>query len=257
MSTSLDKTANGSPTASPRPGSGAMFDAIAGRYDLLNRIISLGLDQGWRRRTVAALAPDTGPSAGMANGGTFVDLATGTGDLAVEIVRQFPQARVIGVDPSANMLAIGRDKMQRLNLAQQVEMRLGAAERLPFDDNSVDGLSIGFGIRNVADRLAGLREMARITRPGGRIAILEGSEPRRGLLAPMARFHLRVVVPRLGAWLSGSPEYRYLQTSISAFPPPEEFADLMRQAGIEVLKVQPLTFGVCHLYVGRPMGAES
>jgi demethylmenaquinone methyltransferase/2-methoxy-6-polyprenyl-1,4-benzoquinol methylase len=228
-----------------------MFDGIAARYDLLNRIISLGLDQGWRKKTVAALAGDGGVGG---EAGTFVDLATGTGDLAVEIVRQFPRARVIGVDPSANMLSIGRDKMRRLELAEQIEMRLGEAEHLPFDDASVDGISIGFGIRNVADRLAGLREMARITRPGGRIAILEGSEPRGGLLAPFARFHLKHVVPRLGAWLSRSPEYRYLQTSISAFPSPEDFADLMRQGGIEVLKIQPLTFGVCHLYVGRPMG---
>ncbi len=94
--------------------------------------------------------------------------------------------------------------------------------------------------------------MTRITRPGGRIAILEGSEPQGGILAPMARFHLHVVVPRLGAWLSGSKEYRYLQTSISAFPPPETFADMMRQAGMDIVEVRPLTFGVCHLFVGTP-----
>lgn len=231
-------------TLPTRPGSGAMFDGIAQRYDLLNRVISLGLDQGWRRRTVAALA--------ATNGRRFVDLATGTGDLAVEVAKQFPQAQVIGVDPSVGMLEIGRQKMTRLDLDGRVEMRVGEAESLPFDDDSVDGITMGFGIRNVADRPAGLREMARITRPGGRIAILEGSEPRGGILAPMARFHLRVVVPRLGAWLSRSPEYRYLQTSISAFPPPEEFAEMMGRAGIEVLEVRPLTFGVCHLYVGRP-----
>lgn len=227
-----------------RPGSGAMFDGIAKRYDLLNRVISLGLDQGWRRRTVQALRPSGGQH--------FVDLATGTGDLAVEVIRQFPQSKVVGVDPSAKMLDIGREKLRNGGLDDRVEMRLGEAESLPFDDNSVDGITMGFGIRNVADRPQGLREMARITRPGGRIAILEGSEPQGGLLAPMARFHMRVVVPRLGAWLSRSSEYRYLQTSISAFPPPEEFADMMRQSGIEVLEIQPLTFGVCHLYVGCP-----
>lgn len=243
MSNTMGKPPAG---ALPRPGSGAMFDGIAKRYDLLNRVISLGLDQGWRRRTVAALKPTAG--------NLFVDLATGTGDLAVEIARQFPQAEVIGVDPSKGMLDIGRDKMRQRNLQERIEMRLGEAESLPFDDDSVDGITMGFGIRNVADRMAGLREMARITRPGGRIAILEGSEPRGGLLAPMARFHLHVVVPRLGAWLAGSKDYRYLQTSISAFPPPEEFADMMRQGGIEVLDVKALTFGACHLYIGTPAG---
>jgi demethylmenaquinone methyltransferase/2-methoxy-6-polyprenyl-1,4-benzoquinol methylase len=111
---------------------------------------------------------------------------------------------------------------------------------------------IAFGIRNVPDRARGLREMARVCRPGGRVAILELGEPKKGIMAPLARFHIRQVVPRLGAWISGAKEYRYLQTSIAAFPEPEDFAALMKASGLDVLEVVPLTFGVCNLYVGTP-----
>ena len=115
---------------------------------------------------------------------------------------------------------------------------------------------MAFGIRNVPDRAAALREMARVTRKGGRVAILELGEPKRGLLGPLARFHIRHVVPALGALISGSREYRYLQESIAAFPEPEVFAELMRDSGLRVISVTPLTFGVCNLYVATPAEAE-
>lgn len=226
------------------PGSGAMFDAIAERYDLLNRLLSLGIDQRWRRRTVAAL--------GDAGQGHVLDLATGTADLAILIARKASTARVTGVDPSAGMLAIGKDKVERAGLSGRIELEVGDAQSLPFANDTFDGATIAFGIRNVPDRLAGLRELARVTRPGGRVAILELSEPRGGLLAPAARFHVHTVVPWLGALLSGAKQYRYLQSSIAAFPPAEEFAKLMQTAGLRVLEVTPLTFGVAHLYVATP-----
>jgi len=228
----------------PRPGSGTMFDGIAGRYDLLNRIISLGLDHRWRKHTVAAL--ELGPL------GRVLDLATGTADVAFEVLRQHPLATVVGLDPSAGMLAVGERKSVAAGLTARLELRQGKAEDLPFAADSFDALTIAFGVRNVADRPAGLAEMARVVRPGGRIAILEGSEPAKGLLGFAAHIHLHYLVPRLGAWLSGEQEYRYLQTSIAAFPPPEEFAEQMRRAGLRVLAVRPLTFGVCHLYLATP-----
>ncbi|MEZ4405937.1 MAG: bifunctional demethylmenaquinone methyltransferase/2-methoxy-6-polyprenyl-1,4-benzoquinol methylase UbiE [Polyangiales bacterium] len=230
--------------ADARMGSGQMFDAIAGRYDFLNRVLSLGIDQRWRRKAVEALrVPD---------GGAVADLATGTGDLAVAIARRYPTAEVRGFDPSTGMLSVGREKVTRLGLAARVRLDEGDAQAIALDDASVDGVSIAFGIRNVPDRAQALREMARVTKPGGRVVILELSEPRGGVLGPLARFHVHEVVPRVGALLSGSREYRYLQQSIAAFPPAEAFAALMRECGLSVLSVEALTFGVAHLYVAEP-----
>lgn len=229
-------------TTTSTPGSGAMFDAIADRYDLLNRIISLGVDQRWRRLTVQSLQLGAEPRV--------LDVATGTADLALLIARRHPDARVTGVDPSKNMLAIGATKIERAGLADRVEVAEGDAQALPSEDDTFDAATIAFGIRNVPDRALGLRELARVTRPGGRVAILELSEPRSGLMGTLARFHVHHVVPTLGALLSGKAEYRYLQRSIAAFPPPDAFADLMRANGFDQVEVTSLTFGVCALFVG-------
>lgn len=238
----------------PRGGSGAMFDRIARRYDLLNRVLSFGNDQRWRRRTVRALALDDGAAPGAPP--RVLDLATGTADLALLIAGRHPAARVVGVDPAGAMLEEGRRKAEAAGVVDRVELVPGDAESLPFPDGHFDAVTIAFGIRNVPDRLQGLREMRRVTRPGGRVAILELSEPRGGLLGPLARFHVHHIVPRLGALLSGEREYRYLQSSIAAFPPPDRFAALMEEAGLRVLAVERLTMGVCHLYVAeRPAGA--
>jgi demethylmenaquinone methyltransferase/2-methoxy-6-polyprenyl-1,4-benzoquinol methylase len=150
------------------------------------------------------------------------------------------------------MLEVGREKVQRAGLASRVELVQGDAQALPFADASFNSVCIAFGIRNVPDRAQALREMARVTRPGGRIAILELSEPRGGLMGAMARFHIHTVVPYVGALLSGVKEYQYLQRSIAAFPPAAEFAELMQRSNLNVLGVHPLTFGVCHLYVAEP-----
>ncbi len=228
----------------PQPGSGAMFDGIAERYDLLNRIISLGIDQRWRRETVDALR--------LGDGAHVLDLATGTADLALLIADRHPTANVVGSDPSEKMLAVGRRKVGARGLESRITLDMGDAQGLCYDDDEFDGCTMAFGIRNVPDRLRALSEMARVVRPTGRVAILELSEPRSGLLGPLARFHVHRVVPTIGGWLSGSDEYRYLQRSIADFPSPGEFAALMQTAGLDVLSVTPLTFGVAHLYVARP-----
>ena len=228
----------------PRGGSGAMFDMIAPRYDLLNRLMSFGVDQRWRNKTVDALE--------LKPGFRVLDLATGTADLALKVLQRHPETKVVGVDPSEGMLKIGRQKVAAKGLSEVCTLEVGDAQALPFPDKSFDGLCMAFGIRNVPDRAKALREMARVVRPDGRIAILELSEPRKGILGPLARFQIRTVVPFMGQLLSGAREYRYLQESIANFPPPEAFADLMRESGLEVLRVQPLTFGVCCLYVARP-----
>lgn len=238
------------PSSAIRLGSGNMFDAIAHRYDLLNRVISLGVDQGWRRRTVDALAlAGRGPAE-------VLDLATGTADLAMMIARRHPEVRVTGLDPSRNMLDVGVRKLAETKLDQRITLVEGDAQALPFEDGRFAGATMAFGIRNVPDRAKALREIARVTRKGGRVAILELGEPKRGIFGPLARFHIRHVVPTIGALISGSREYRYLQESIAAFPEPEVFAELMRASGLRVIAVTPLTFGVCNLYVATPAEAE-
>ena len=239
----MEPTVTSSTSLSGPLGSGAMFDAIAERYDLLNRVLSLGIDQRWRRRTVESLA--------LRGPGRVLDLATGTGDLALAIARRHPDVEVVGVDPSRNMLAIGARKVARAGLEGRVSVREGEAYALPFEDDAFDAATIAFGIRNVPDRARGMRELARVTRPGGRVAVLELGEPRGRVLGALARFHVHHVVPALGALLSGKREYRYLQRSIAAFPPAEEFAALMGAAGLADVSITPLTFGACSLYVGR------
>ncbi len=225
-------------------GSGAMFDGIAKRYDLLNRVMTFGIDQRWRRRAIALLE--------LPKGAHVLDLATGTADLAIMTAQLHPDAQVTALDPSRGMLAVGETKVTAAGLQDRVKLVVGDAQHLPFADATFDGVTMSYGIRNVPDRLAALREMTRVVRPGGRIVILEATEPPANLLTWGALLHIRVVVPRLGAWLSGAPaEYRYLQKSIAGFPSPAAFADLMRAAGQDVVAVVPLLLGVSHLWVAR------
>lgn len=223
-------------------GSGAMFDRIARRYDFLNRVMSLGMDQGWRRKLVRALEIDEAANV--------LDVATGTADVALAIAETHPRARVVGLDPSVQMLDIGRDKIDALSVHERVELIEGDAQALPFEDNQFDAAVISFGIRNVPDRDQGLREMARVTRPRGRVVVLELSEPRDGMMGALARFHVHHVVPRLGALLSGAHEYQYLQDSIEEFPPPEVFKASMEAAGLENVTIKKLAFGAANLFVG-------
>ena len=188
-------------------------------------------------------------------GGVALDLATGTGDLALMIARRHADATVIATDPSRRMLDVAIEKARPLGA--RVQLAVGDAQAIERPDASVDGVSMAFGIRNVPDRPKALREMARVTRPGGRIAILELSEPRHGALAALARFHIHEVVPRIGGALSGSSEYGYLQRSIAAFPSPETFAMIMDDAGLDVLEVAPLTLGVVCLFVATPRRARA
>jgi demethylmenaquinone methyltransferase/2-methoxy-6-polyprenyl-1,4-benzoquinol methylase len=226
-----------------RLGSGAMFDGIADRYDVVNRIISLGIDQRWRRKAVNAL------ELGRFDAPHVLDLATGTGDLAIEIAASHPRVTVLGVDPSTKMLDVASRKIREKGLESRIGFGVGEAESLPLEDASVDGVTIAFGIRNVADRPKGLREMARVLRPEGKIAILELTDPENGFLRPFARLHIHTIVPALGGLISGRKEYRYLERSIAAFPPPSEFVSIIEEAGLVAEQVIKLTFGVAHIFV--------
>lgn len=225
----------------PADGSGAMFDRIAKRYDLLNRLMSFGIDRIWRKKLLNAL-----PSSGR-----ILDVATGTADVAIAIADTNDTLHVTGLDPSVGMLEVGVRKVHDNALQDQITLEVGDAQDMTYPDNHFSGSCISFGIRNVPDRLLGLSEMVRVTEPGGTVVVLELSEPKGGLMASLARFHVHHMVPFMGAIISGDKEYRYLQKSIQAFPDAPEFVSMMEAAGLVDVVAERLTFGTAHLYVGR------
>ncbi len=223
---------------------GEMFSRIAPRYDLLNRVLSAGIDRRWRRAAVAEMTPDSG--------GRHLDLATGTADMALEILRQKGEsASVAGVDLSVEMMRIGRGKCAEAGRAGNVSFVRAPGESLPFRDASFDSACIAFGIRNVVERALGLSEMCRVVRPGGRIVVLEFSVPDGAVLGSLYRFYFTRILPWIGGIVSSRKEaYRYLPDSVLAFPSPPEFEAMMRAAGCASVASRPLTFGIATLYVG-------
>ena len=221
-----------------------MFAAVAPGYDRANRALSLGIDVLWRRRTVRVV--DVVP------GERGLDVCTGTGDLCFAL--QHAGATMVGSDFCVPMLERAcRKKAQHQDGAAPSEFVAADALALPFAAASFDFATVAFGIRNVSDPLLGLREMARVVRPGGRVVVLEFSKPRVPLLGAAYWFYFRRILPRLGAWISGARNgaYRYLHDSVTAFPEREGFLDLMRQAGLQRPAVRLLTGGIAAIYRGE------
>jgi demethylmenaquinone methyltransferase / 2-methoxy-6-polyprenyl-1,4-benzoquinol methylase len=224
------------------------FDAIAPRYDLTNRVISLGVDRRWRRLAVRQLQ-------GLPPGARVLDLACGTCDMAREIVRQRRADRVVGADLSRAMLALAaRKRPGRSGRAPGAVIDLvnAPAEALPFKDGSFDAVTIAFGIRNVPDFPLGLREMRRVLRCGGRAVILEFAAPPRRLLWRMYNYYFFHVLPRIGGLLTGrEAAYRYLTRSVAGFPEAGDFREAMREAGFEHVASRPLNGGIVCVHTGR------
>ncbi|HKP36175.1 MAG TPA: bifunctional demethylmenaquinone methyltransferase/2-methoxy-6-polyprenyl-1,4-benzoquinol methylase UbiE [Pyrinomonadaceae bacterium] len=216
-----------------------MFARIAPRYDLLNHLLSGNIDKRWRRKTIRKLSPLIPPKSRV------LDVACGTGDLSIEIFED-TGAEVVGLDFCRPMLELARQKTQRIDFVE------GDALGLPFADQTFDAVTIGFGLRNLANVESGLNELRRVLRPGGRAAILEFSQPTgRGFRALVSFYYARVL-PRLGGMLSGSRSaYEYLPDSISRFPDQERLAELMRGAGFDEVSFENLTGGIAALHTGR------
>jgi len=222
---------------------GEMFSSIAPKYDFLNRILSFGLDRKWRRQAVAGIRPE--------RGGRHLDVATGTADVALEILRRKGIGSfVVGSDISLAMMRIGREKAARSGWAGRMAFVRAPGEALPFRDGVFDSASIAFGIRNVVDRSRGLSEMCRVVRPGGRVVVLEFSRPEGALFGALYRFYFTQVLPRIGGLVSKRSAYAYLPESVQEFPFPATFAEMMRTAGCASVDYRPLTFGIVTLYVG-------
>lgn len=220
-----------------------MFDSIAHRYDLLNHLLSAGIDRLWRKKAISLLAADS-PA-------TILDVATGTADLAIEALKLQPDA-VIGIDISNEMLEIGREKVRRIGKADVIDLRQGASEKLPLADGSFDAAVVGFGVRNFEDLDIGLREIHRVLAPGGRLAVLEFSQPGGFPVKQVYDFYFKHVVPRVGKAVSRhETAYEYLNESVDAFPYGEAFLNVMGRAGFNERTAYPQTFGIASIYIGR------
>jgi demethylmenaquinone methyltransferase/2-methoxy-6-polyprenyl-1,4-benzoquinol methylase len=236
------------PLATPTPGAPeklavrSMFDRIAPRYDLLNRLLSAGTDVRWRRRAVDAL--------GLTGPGRVLDLCTGTADLLIEWAQRGPGNGGAGLDLSSRMLGLGLSKLRERHLSSRAFLLSGDAERLPFRDQSFDGAMVAFGIRNVGDVDASLREVVRVVRPGGRFVILEFGMP-GGLLGALYRFYFGRLLPLVGRFVSGDGgAYAYLPASVQRFDSPAALAERMRRVGLRDLARNPLSLGIAWLHSG-------
>lgn len=220
-----------------------MFDKIAPYYDLLNAVLSAGIDTIWRRKAIATLA-STNPSL-------VLDIATGTADLAVETIRQFPKAKVIGLDISVEMLEVGRKKISKKNLDKQIELVTGDSENLPYDTDHFDGVTAAFGVRNFGNLKAGLAEMYRVLKPGGKVVILEFSRPTAFPIKQVYNAYFKYVLPVIGKVTSKDPRaYKYLYESVQSFPDYGNFDIILKEIGFKNTTWNALSLGICTIYSG-------
>jgi demethylmenaquinone methyltransferase / 2-methoxy-6-polyprenyl-1,4-benzoquinol methylase len=224
-----------------------MFDAIAGRYDLLNHVLSGGIDRYWRWRAVRSLR--------LTGRERVLDVCTGTADLPLALARPGQASAVVGVDVSSEMLRFGMEKVRRASRRVPIALARGDATHLPLPDASVAAVTVAFGIRNVQDPSVACADMRRVLRPGGRLAVLEFAMPRAAGIRQLYQWYFRVVLPRIGKLISRHPEaYAYLPASVGAWATPREFAELLVASGFAEVRAVSLSFGIVYLYTGVKPG---
>ncbi len=220
-----------------------MFNNISGNYDFLNHFLSLGIDKLWRKRAIKLLQP-LKPQY-------LLDVATGTGDFAIQALVLKP-TKVIGVDISDGMLAVGRIKLQNRNLSPKVELLQGDSENLQFEENKFDAVTVGFGVRNFENLEKGLKEILRVMKPGGMLVVLEFSRPKSFPFRQIYNFYFKSILPSLGRIISKDKSaYTYLPESVEAFPDGIDFINILNKVGFKDTTCEPLTFGVSSIYTGR------
>jgi demethylmenaquinone methyltransferase/2-methoxy-6-polyprenyl-1,4-benzoquinol methylase len=220
-----------------------MFQNIAPQYDLLNRVLSFGIDRHWRSFAVRQLQ--------IPEHGRVLDIATGTGDVALTIAANTPDSvEIIGEDFTQGMLLHGQEKISASDYAGRIKLVNAPCESIPHPSDLFDGITIAFGIRNVVDRVAGLNEMFRVLKPGGRAVILEFSTPKSRLFRALYYFYFRRILPAIGGLFSNRSAYQYLPDSVLEFPARDEFSSMMTDAGFIDVKAHDLTFGIVTVYVG-------
>ncbi|MDB4015673.1 bifunctional demethylmenaquinone methyltransferase/2-methoxy-6-polyprenyl-1,4-benzoquinol methylase UbiE [Flavobacteriaceae bacterium] len=217
-----------------------MFNGISTEYDALNRKISLGIDVKWRRRVVDLLIPKKPES--------ILDIATGTGDLALALTAT-KASRIVGLDISAGMLSVGKDKVKMENLENTIEMVIGDSEALTYDDNSFDAVTVAFGVRNFENLELGLSELFRVLKPGGTLVVLETAVPTRFPFKQGYKFHTQVIIPLMGKLFTrDQAAYKYLSDSAAVFPHGKQFNNILEKMGFIEVEDSPQTLGVASIY---------
>jgi demethylmenaquinone methyltransferase/2-methoxy-6-polyprenyl-1,4-benzoquinol methylase len=221
-----------------------MFDSIAPAYDFMNRAMTLGIDRWWRRVAVRMV--------GKTHPQHILDVATGTGDFAIDLYRKLQPQQVVGIDLSQGMLDVAREKIARRGLSDAITIQQGDCLALPFEDGSFDAVTVAFGVRNFEHLLQGYKEMHRVLEPGGMLCVVELSTPRNRMVRWFYDLYTLHIIPWMGSLKSGDRSaYRYLPQSIAAVPQGDDMLAIMREAGFTNCKVKRLTLGTCSIYVGN------
>ena len=222
----------------------AMFNAVAPKYDFLNRLLSVGCDRYWRKAAVSEFQPFGNK--------TFLDVATGTADIPLEMGKRYPQPmQIVGMDFSLSMLKLGNKKISNNKLSKDIKLIPGSAENIPFKDHSFDGAITAFGVRNFMDAKQGLQEIYRILKPNGKIVVLEFSFPNNMILQWLYRYYFEKILPITGRIISGHKiAYSYLPSSVINFPQGEAFKKILEYSGFKDVSLKPLTLGIVTLYIG-------
>jgi demethylmenaquinone methyltransferase / 2-methoxy-6-polyprenyl-1,4-benzoquinol methylase len=220
-----------------------MFDQISGTYDFLNRLLSLGIDVHWRKKAISMLKIDAPEN--------ILDIATGTGDMAVLMVKILHPAKITGIDLSVKMLDIGRKKILKKKLEERIELIEGDSEHIPFESNNFDAVTVAFGVRNFENPEKGLNEMCRVLKKGRKAVIIEFSLPDNKIIKYLYLFYFGKILPFIGRIFSGNVfAYSYLPDSVSNFPQKEKFIELLLKAGFSQADYKPLSSGICTIYTG-------
>ena len=224
-----------------------MFDSIAGKYDRLNRTLSARTDIGWRKKAIRMLKKD--------NPQTILDVATGTADMAIMACKILNPQKITGIDISAGMLEMGAKKIEKEGLTQKINLLQGDSSAINFSDNSFDAVMVAFGVRNFENLEAGLNEMKRVLKPGGRLIVLEFSRPKQKAVKFFYNLYMRLVAPKVVKWYKQNKDaYQYLTASANAFPERQDFIDILNSTGYADARYKPLSLGICCIYSGRKSG---
>jgi demethylmenaquinone methyltransferase/2-methoxy-6-polyprenyl-1,4-benzoquinol methylase len=220
-----------------------MFDSIAHKYDFLNHFLSLGIDKFWRRKAIRLLAES--------NPQLILDVATGTADVAILTARMVPESKITGIDISPQMLQVGRNKIQKENLQDRIDLIDGDAEKLPFGDNIFDAVTVAYGVRNFEDLEAGLGEINRVLKKNGKLVVIEFSKPTVFPVKQLYYLYFKYILPLIGKVTSKDPKaYRYLFESVQAFPDGKDFISILKKTGFNQNQCISLTLGICSIYIG-------